>query len=687
MYHHHQSSTHYNQRSSNNTNTTNTNTTNTTSNTHNKTTGSNNANAIFAHHTPYASSTNTYNTMQAGVTPGKVDMNAAQRTIHIGNLVSSISEEELITFFARCGTITNIKLAGNPSYPARFAFIEFATVQQAQTACSMSGTQLRGKPIKVAIAKNPITTPYSVNAAQAATENRGSYTQQTSNYYSAYAQQPLTTADSSQYYGNYSAYATMGATGASTGLAGYSGYAGNYATYGYDTTGMASAYTSAGVMPVANAYSSAVAATATASSGGKDPLKRTVYVAGVDREVNEQTVLNFFSQCGEITNYRFCMGQPYKFAFIEFATHEGALAAIKCTGSVLGSCTLKISFSKSAIQQTGPNKPLPLTVEQQEMVSRTVHIGNLDGHLTEEQIKQYFTGTCGPISRFVMAGGQPQDGIVARFCFIEFQSQQSAQIALSLSGTVIGVLPIKVSPSRSPILSGGLKKRILQNSSYSTPAATGDDIYGATMAANNAYQQYYGQQSSYATADYSTNTAAQQATGNYYSVNGASQGYGFHNMGGYQQYNAVSGEQTSYYETASSNTRKNQYSIDTNSKQNASSDQTRTEANTYNGSKHKSSTEKLPSPKTPPYSPPPDLYEQQRAFFQSEQEETEEQQGHESIKRKRGEDERDDLPESKRLKNQEEENQKVEEEKASDIAPVSPASSEHNSEEKKSNTN
>jgi RNA recognition motif-containing protein len=107
MYHH-QSSTHYNQRSSNNT----TNNTNTTSNTHNNTTGSNNANAIFAHHTPYASSTNTYNTMQAGVTPGKVDMNAAQRTIHIGNLVSSISEEELITFFARCGTITNIKLAG-----------------------------------------------------------------------------------------------------------------------------------------------------------------------------------------------------------------------------------------------------------------------------------------------------------------------------------------------------------------------------------------------------------------------------------------------------------------------------------------------------------------------------------------------------------------------------------------------
>lgn len=569
----------------------------------------------------------------------------------------------------------------NPSYPARFAFIEFATVQQAQTACSMSGTQLRGKPIKVAIAKNPITTPYSVNTAQAAAENRSSYTQQTTNYYSAYAQQPLATTDSSQYYGNYSAYGTTGATGASVG---YSGYAGNYAAYGYDTSGMASAYTSAGVMPVANTYSSAVAAatTTTASSRGKDPLKRTVYVAGVDREVNEQTVLNFFSQCGEITNYRFCMGQPYKFAFIEFATHEGALAAIKCTGSVLGSCTLKISFSKSAIQQTGPNKPLPLTVEQQEMVSRTVHIGNLDGHLTEEQIKQYFTDTCGPISRFVMAGGQPQDGIVARFCFIEFQSQQSAQIALSLSGIVIGVLAIKVSPSRSPILSGGLKKRILQNSTYSISGTTGDDIYGATMAANNAYQQYYGQQSSYATADYSVNTAAQQATGNYYSANGALQGYGYQNMSGYQQYNAIPGEQTSYYETTSTNTSKHHYPIDTSSKQNTLSDQARTEVNTYNGSKHKRPTEKLALPKTPPYSPPPDLYEQQRAFFQSGQEETKEQQGHESIKRKRSEDESDDLPESKQRKEDEEKQQEEEKtEKASDSAPGSPVSSEHNSEE------
>lgn len=85
------------------------------------------------------------------------------RTIHIGNLCSHITEEQLIAFFSQCGTITNLKLAGDPSYPSRFGFIEFADPSQAMAACQLTGTDLGGKILKISLSKSPISQPYNPN--------------------------------------------------------------------------------------------------------------------------------------------------------------------------------------------------------------------------------------------------------------------------------------------------------------------------------------------------------------------------------------------------------------------------------------------------------------------------------------------------------------------------------------------
>ena len=90
----------------------------------------------------------------------------SNRTIHIGNLASNVTEDILRVYFEQCGRITNMKLAGDPQYPARFAFIEFAEPSSAQYACSnFNGLELGGKLLKIQLAKTAISTPPPLAAA------------------------------------------------------------------------------------------------------------------------------------------------------------------------------------------------------------------------------------------------------------------------------------------------------------------------------------------------------------------------------------------------------------------------------------------------------------------------------------------------------------------------------------------
>ncbi|KAJ3091436.1 Protein srek1IP1 [Quaeritorhiza haematococci] len=78
------------------------------------------------------------------------------RTIYIGNISSIISEQELTAFFASCGPVAYVKMAGDPSQPTRFAFLEFATQGAANEAIKLNGTLLGDRPLKVNHSKNAI---------------------------------------------------------------------------------------------------------------------------------------------------------------------------------------------------------------------------------------------------------------------------------------------------------------------------------------------------------------------------------------------------------------------------------------------------------------------------------------------------------------------------------------------------
>ncbi|KAJ2661525.1 hypothetical protein GGH99_006940, partial [Coemansia sp. RSA 1285] len=70
------------------------------------------------------------------------------RTIYVGNIASWVAEQQLMDFFAVCGPVAYVKMAGDGMQPTRFAFVEFADVQTAQAALQMNGMMLADRPLK-----------------------------------------------------------------------------------------------------------------------------------------------------------------------------------------------------------------------------------------------------------------------------------------------------------------------------------------------------------------------------------------------------------------------------------------------------------------------------------------------------------------------------------------------------------
>lgn len=62
-------------------------------------------------------------------------------------------------FFSFCGVITNYKICGDPEQPTRFAFVEFATVEAAATALTLTGSVLGRSALRIFPSKTAIQQP------------------------------------------------------------------------------------------------------------------------------------------------------------------------------------------------------------------------------------------------------------------------------------------------------------------------------------------------------------------------------------------------------------------------------------------------------------------------------------------------------------------------------------------------
>ncbi|KAH0890420.1 hypothetical protein HID58_052849 [Brassica napus] len=158
----------------------------------------------------------------------------------------------------------------------------------------------------------------------------------------------------------------------------------------------------------------------------EDIIRRTVYVSDIDQQVTEEQLAGLFIGFGQVVDCRIC-GDPnsvLRFAFIEFTDEGGARAALNLSGTMLGFYPVKVMPSKTAIAPVNPTF-LPRSEDEQ------VHHLRLLG--------DYHHPT--------------------RIGFVEFVMAESAITALNCSGVIVGSLPIRVSPSKTPVRSRAVPRQ------------------------------------------------------------------------------------------------------------------------------------------------------------------------------------------------------------------------------------
>ncbi|XP_074281595.1 polyadenylate-binding protein-interacting protein 12-like [Silene latifolia] len=181
----------------------------------------------------------------------------------------------------------------------------------------------------------------------------------------------------------------------------------------------------------------------------EEVIRRTVYVSDIDQQVTEEQLASLFINFGQVVDCRVC-GDPnsvLRFAFVEFTDEEGAENALNLSGTMLGFYPVKVLPSKTAIAPVNPTF-LPRSEDEREMCARTVYCTNIDKKVTQADLKLFFETFCGEVNRLRMLGDHHHS---TRIAFVEFIMAESAISALNCSGAVLGMLPIRVSPSKTPV--------------------------------------------------------------------------------------------------------------------------------------------------------------------------------------------------------------------------------------------
>ncbi|KAJ6829808.1 polyadenylate-binding protein-interacting protein 11-like isoform X1 [Iris pallida] len=193
----------------------------------------------------------------------------------------------------------------------------------------------------------------------------------------------------------------------------------------------------------------------TSAAQREEVIRRTVHVSDIDQQVTEEELAALFVNCGQVVDCRVC-GDPnsvLRFAFIEFTDEEGARAALSMSGTMLGFYPVRVLPSKTAIAPVDP-KLLPKSEDEREMCSRTIYCTNIDKKVTQGDVKLFFELLCGPVChttgvyRFRLLGDYTHS---TRIAFVEFVRAESAIAALNCSGAILGSLPLRISPSKTPV--------------------------------------------------------------------------------------------------------------------------------------------------------------------------------------------------------------------------------------------
>jgi len=107
-----------------------------------------------------------------------------------------------------------------------------------------------------------------------------------------------------------------------------------------------------------------------------------------------------------------------------------------------------------AAKMMGP-AGLNSNIGQLDGASCTIYVGNLNPSISAEQLTQFFQAVCGQVTHVRLAGDDPATAYRfdrSRFAFVQFPTKEQADLGMTLTGTVLGGLPIKCGPAKNPIV-------------------------------------------------------------------------------------------------------------------------------------------------------------------------------------------------------------------------------------------
>eukprot|EP00756_Hemistasia_phaeocysticola_P057190 Hpha_TRINITY_DN33817_c0_g1::TRINITY_DN33817_c0_g1_i1::g.27418::m.27418 len=207
---------------------------------------------------------------------------------------------------------------------------------------------------------------------------------------------------------------------------------------------------------------------------GQDRTARTVHMAGVDTGVSQAAFVEFISSCGEVTCHKLAgdTTRPSTFAFVEYATREGADALILRSGEKLGRFEVRCRFSKKPIASRSADTDLsnPLVLQATRSLSgtmsdlsptltgvaqaargrvdNTVYVDRLDPDMPEGQWA-CFVAQCGELVGARLTGNLLMVPVLSGF--LEFKHKSDAELLVHLSGTRVGSFDVTCTWSRTAI--------------------------------------------------------------------------------------------------------------------------------------------------------------------------------------------------------------------------------------------
>jgi len=218
----------------------------------------------------------------------------------------------------------------------------------------------------------------------------------------------------------------------------------------------------------------------------EDNIKRTIYVSYIDLQVTEEQLATFFSECGRVVDCRICgdANSAMRFAFLEFNDVDAAQRALGKNGTMLGGSPLRVLPSKTAILPVSKDL-MPRSHDEIERCSRTVYVANIDKKVDRSDVRAFFEQLCGPVGKLRLLGDYAH---TTRIAFIEFIHAEGAMAALNCSGALLGSLPIRVSPSKTPVRSETGSKSGNRSGPNSSGSGAQVNLQGANLhsASNSA---------------------------------------------------------------------------------------------------------------------------------------------------------------------------------------------------------